>query len=244
MLTNLSIIFPLYNEAKRLHLVFKDIKKFNKKNKFSKIEYIFVDDGSVDKSTKKIQEFIKNNQKKNIYYRLIKLHKNYGKGYALKIGVKNSKYAWILTIDSDISVSLNQINIWNKKYNIFKESKNKIYFGSRNLANSTVHTKVYRKFLGFFFSNIVTFLFKTEIKDTQCGFKLYSSVVAKIIFNKLRNFGYSHDVEIVGLSKKNRIIIKELPLIWRHRSDSKLNIFLDPFKMFFDLIFIKLRIKI
>ncbi len=64
MANSLSIIFPLYNEEKRLHFAFKDIIKFNKKNRLSKIEYLFVDDGSKDKSSLKILKFIKNNKKK------------------------------------------------------------------------------------------------------------------------------------------------------------------------------------
>ena len=52
--------------------------------------------------------------KGKIKYRLIKLKNNYGKGYALKMGVKKSTLKWILTLDADISVSLSQINNWQK----------------------------------------------------------------------------------------------------------------------------------
>lgn len=64
MTNSITVIFPLYNEEKRLHLAFKDIIKFNKKNKFSKIEYLFVDDGSVDNSSHKILKFFTDNKKK------------------------------------------------------------------------------------------------------------------------------------------------------------------------------------
>ena len=114
MANTLSVIFPLYNEEKRLHFTFKDILKFNKKNIFSKVEYLFIDDGSEDESSLRIANFIKKNKRKNIKYRLIKLKSNSGKGYALKIGVEKSTLKWILTLDTDISVSLDQINIWQK----------------------------------------------------------------------------------------------------------------------------------
>ena len=50
MIKSLSIIFPLYNEQKRLNKLFEKIKKFKffkKKN----IEFIFVNDGSSDNSS-------------------------------------------------------------------------------------------------------------------------------------------------------------------------------------------------
>lgn len=239
MANSLSIIFPLYNEEKRLHFTFKDIIKFNKKNRLSKIEYLFVDDGSKDKSSLKILKFIENNKKRNVKYRLIKLNNNYGKGYALKIGVKKSTLNWILTLDTDISVSLNQINIWTKKFDVFSGVKNKIYFGSRSLPNSVITYKIYRKFLGIIFSNFVRYLFNTNLKDTQCGFKLYKKEIAKKIFKQLKNNGFSHDVEIIKLCQKFNIKIYEIPVDWIHRKDSKLNIFFDTFKMFFELIKIK-----
>ena len=239
MTNSITVIFPLYNEEKRLHLAFKDIIKFNKKNKFSKIEYLFVDDGSVDNSSHKILKFFTDNKKKNINYRLIKLKKNYGKGYALKTGVREAKLKWILTLDADISVSLNQINIWYMKLNLFSDSIDKIYFGSRSLPNSVITYKIYRKFLGIIFSNFVKFLFKTNLKDTQCGFKLYKKETAKKIFKQLKNHGFSHDVEIIKLCQKLNIKIEEIPVNWIHRKDSKLNIFYDTFKMFFELIKIR-----
>ena len=67
---------------------------------------------------------------------MLKLKNNYGKGYALKVGVKKSTLKWILTLDTDISVSLSQINIWQKKFNLFSISPDKIFFGSRSLPDS------------------------------------------------------------------------------------------------------------
>ena len=239
MANTLSVIFPLYNEEKRLHFTFKDILKFNKKNIFSKVEYLFIDDGSKDESSLRIANFIKKNKRKNIKYRLIKLKSNSGKGYALKIGVEKSTLKWILTLDTDISVSLDQINIWQKKYNLLSTSSDKVFFGSRSLPDSKITYKFYRKFLGIIFSNFVKFLFNTNLNDSQCGFKLYEKKAAKKIFKQLKNNGFSHDVEIIKICQIYNIKIDEIPVNWTHRKDSKLNIFIDTFKMFFELIRIK-----
>ena len=125
------------------------------------------------------------------------------------------------------------------KLNLFSDSIDKIYFGSRSLPNSVITYKIYRKFLGIIFSNFVKFLFKTNLKDTQCGFKLYKKETAKKIFKQLKNHGFSHDVEIIKLCQKLNIKIEEIPVNWIHRKDSKLNIFYDTFKMFFELIKIR-----
>ena len=50
MFKSVSIIYPVFNEEKRLKKTFLDIEKFEKSNKFIKKEYIFVNDGSSDQT--------------------------------------------------------------------------------------------------------------------------------------------------------------------------------------------------
>ena len=64
MIKSLSIIFPLYNESKRLKYCFQNIDKFNSNSKIKNLEYIFVDDGSLDDSYDLIIDFIKKRKKK------------------------------------------------------------------------------------------------------------------------------------------------------------------------------------
>ena len=121
MIKNLSIIYPIFNEEKRLFNIFQDIKKFNKKTHHINKEYIFVNDGSFDNSKKRIKDFIKLNKNSKIQYKIISYKVNKGKGYALKSGVLNSTKKWILTTDSDCSVSNFQILKWIKKITLIKK---------------------------------------------------------------------------------------------------------------------------
>ncbi len=235
MIESLSIVFPLYNESQRLLYTIKDIERFSKKKIIKNIEYIFVDDGSTDNSAQIIKKFFK--KKKSLRYKFISIKKNLGKGNALKKGISLAKNKWILTLDTDISVSLLQLNNWiNKKYikkNVF------IYFGSRNLKKSKIKFKIYRKILGIIFSFILKTFFQLDIKDTQCGFKLYKNKTAKLLFKHVKDKGFVHDVEVALLARKYNYFLKELPVEWIHRDDSKLNILTDTFKMFYNLIKIK-----
>ena len=118
MIKSLSVIFPLYNESERLSYTFKDIEKFINKKLIKNIEYIFVDDCSTDNSIKVLNNFFK--KKKFLKYKIIRIKKNLGKGNALKKGISVAKNEWILTIDTDISVSLLQLSNWIKKKYIKK----------------------------------------------------------------------------------------------------------------------------
>ena len=64
MIKSLSIIFPVFNEELRLQSSFNHILLFLEKERYFKIEIIFVDDGSNDNSYNLINKFIKNIKRK------------------------------------------------------------------------------------------------------------------------------------------------------------------------------------
>ncbi len=237
---SLSIIFPIYNEQNRIEKSFIEIQKFIKHNSLFDLEIIFVNDGSNDNTDYLITNFIKD--KKDNLYKYINSKKNMGKGHALKLGVEIAKNDWVLTTDIDLSVPLIQIEEWFNKYNISKNSE-KVFIGSRNIDESKVVKKIYRFILGMIFSNLIKFLFKIKIKDTQCGFKLYKREIAKDAFKNLETLGFAHDIELIQTLNSKNIIVKELPVNWTHVPESKLNIFIDPWKMIIDIAKIYKKLK-
>lgn len=234
---SVSFIFPIYNEEKRLKSLFRNIIQYEKKNNGN--EFIFVNDGSNDKSLEYILDFVK---KKNKNYKLVSYKKNMGKGYALKMGVKEAKKNWLLTLDTDLSVKLIQINNW---FKIYKLNSNNVYFGSRNHSNSILDAKLHRKILGNILNVFLKIVFEkniSQIKDTQCGFKLYPKKIAKKIFKNIFTFNFAHDIEILVKLNKKRVKVIELPVKWKHYSESKVNIIKDSLKIIFSIYKIKNKI--
>jgi glycosyltransferase involved in cell wall biosynthesis len=59
MIKSISIIYPFYNEEKRINKTLNDIKKFNLIFKHIKKEFLLVNDGSTDNTINIINDFIK-----------------------------------------------------------------------------------------------------------------------------------------------------------------------------------------
>ena len=230
MIKSISIIYPVFNEEKRLKKTFLDIIKFEQSNKLLKKEYIFVNDGSSDQTLSVIKKQFKNNKK----VKVVSYNKNMGKGYALKRGVRIAKNDWVLTTDADCSVSNFQLLKWIKKK--YLNQDNLIYFGSRNHPLSVVKKKTLRTILGIVFKFSIRFFFQIKISDTQCGFKLYKLNIAKKIFRKILINDYMHDIEICVIAKKLRLRIRDLPVKWTHVDQSKINFVSDFFKVAFSLM--------
>ena len=227
---SISIIFPIYNEAKRLPNLFKNIKK-NKK-----ISYILVNDGSTDNSDKLIKNFIKNNNEIKIKY--LKYRINRGKGFSIKMGINSCRNNWILTADTDLSVEISQINKWLIKG--YLNENDYIYWGSRSNDLSKVNADKNRVFMGKIFKLLLKIFFNISFEyDTQCGFKLYNKK-AKKIFTELKLNGFCHDVELFLLCQKFKLRINFLPVKWKHKKNSKINFF-TPFKMLIELFYLKFK---
>ena len=94
----ISIVIPIHNEAEVLpEFLDKKLLPEIEKIKNYKIEVIFVDDGSTDKSA----EILENYTEKSRKFKLISLSRNFGKEPALSAGLKYAKGAAVITIDAD-----------------------------------------------------------------------------------------------------------------------------------------------
>jgi dolichyl-phosphate beta-glucosyltransferase len=227
---NISIIIPAYNEEKRIDSTIKKILIYSKK-RFNKYEIILVDDASIDKTTKIVSKYKK--------VKILKNKKNKGKGYSIKKGIFNAKYEFILFTDSDLATPIFEleklIDKINKGYDIV--------ISSRNLKTSKIITKqpIYRQFLGKIFPYLVKLIVISNIKDTQCGFKLFKKDVAVIIAKKQTLNRYCFDVEQLLIAKKMGFKIKEIGVKWIDKKGSKVNIIKDSLQMLIDLFIIKYK---
>lgn len=69
------------------------------------------------------------------------------------------------------------------------------------------------------------------IKDTQCGFKLFSRPALPYIVPYMHSEGWIFDVEMLMLAEFARIPVAEVPVGWREVTGSKLNVLRDSIGM-------------
>ena len=228
---DVSIIVPTYNEAKRIGPFLTDLLEFAKLN-LRNYEIIIVDDGSIDNTLEIVRKIVKKD--KNV--RVISYRPNRGKGFAVKKGVFVSKGKLILFIDADGS-----INPWEIP-NLLEKLKNyDVVVGDRGAAESEVKQAKSRKVISMIFNFYVALLFSTRIRDNLCGFKGFKREVARDLFRDLLTERWLFDVELFYKIRKKKYSIYNLPIKWQHKRGSKIR-FIDPFKMLFELILLKIKL--
>ena len=81
-----------------------------------------------------------------------------------------------------------------------------------------------------------------HIRDTQCGFKLFSRRAAQLIFPYQHLATWIFDVEVLLLAKQLRIPVAEVPIQWHEVSGSKLNVMVDSLQMLRDLLILRANV--
>lgn len=228
----LSIVIPLYNEEKRFPKSFKKIDKYFNQYKISR-EYVLVDDGSVDKTSK----IIANLKSKSPIITHVS-SKNMGKGAALKVGVLKSSGKNIFFTDADLSTPIEEFE------NLYVHIKtNDMVIGSRRMHTSQVKIAqpFHRRILGNIFYVIFSNVFSKKVKDTNCGFKCYKGKVAKSLYKKIKNNRWGFDAELIFLADKMGYKIKEVPVIWLNDPFSRVSTLSASIHTIYELVRIKLN---
>lgn len=98
-------------------------------------------------------------------------------------------------------------------------------FGSRAhmQKESTTQRSFVRTLLMRTFHLFVSILVSSSIRDTQCGFKLFTKDAAQAVFGNLHLRRWAFDTEVVLLCNHLRIDMLEVPVPWQEIDGSKLN---------------------
>jgi dolichyl-phosphate beta-glucosyltransferase len=230
-----SIVIPAYNEEKLISVTLASLADYISQHQLD-CELVVVDDGSADKTVAMVKHFIQQGGKE-LKVQLIENEVNHGKGYVIRQGMLSTTGEVAIFMDADLPYELDIIGGMLAGVG----SEFQVVVGSRVLPGSTlVEVPFFRFLAGQVFSWFVQLIAFKGIRDTQCGVKAFRQDVVKKIFplSKINDFGI--DVELLFLAKKFGYRIRPLPVrMTGYRGDSRVRLFSDSAKMFWELLLIR-----
>jgi dolichyl-phosphate beta-glucosyltransferase len=225
-----SLIVPLFNES---YIIADTVASLRKHMDGLGITYelVFVDDGSKDDSAEILNSLREENTS------VLVNGANKGKGYSVKKGMLASKGDVVFFMDADLSTSLTEVEHF---IEYIREGCDAV-IGSRWLPKSIVTVKQpsYRLIMSRMFNKLTHYLVVLEFTDTQCGFKCFTRAAAHSIFSRQQLNSFAFDTEILFIAKKLGYRVKEAPVEWMDRKESKFKL-IQALKMFTDLIMIRI----
>lgn len=94
----ISIIVPCYNEEESLPIFYKEIDKISKEMKSVDFEFLFINDGSRDKTLNILREMAKKDRR----VRYISFSRNFGKEAGMWAGLENANGDYVAIMDADM----------------------------------------------------------------------------------------------------------------------------------------------
>ncbi|CZR63910.1 related to dolichyl-phosphate beta-glucosyltransferase [Phialocephala subalpina] len=273
----MSVVIPAYNEEDRIVIMLEECiafcdPEYGRKPHSSKTanrnanstgrgmggyEILIIDDGSNDQTVEVVLEFARKHGLHDIL-RVVSLKQNRGKGGAVTHGFRHVRGAYAVFADADGASRFEDLRklVEGCKSVACGEGR-AIAVGSRaHLVGSeaVVKRSALRNTLMHSFHLLLRLLTPpatSRIRDTQCGFKLFSRASLPHIVPYMHAEGWIFDVEMLMLAEsappspstaradsigsknesKGGIAVAEIPIGWKEISGSKLNVMWDSLGM-------------
>ena len=201
----LTILFPAYNESRRIVSTLESAFEWAR-GRIDDFEVIVVDDGSSDGMAELVRA------KFGDTVRLVRREQRGGKGAAIRTGVEQSTKPWILFSDADHSIPFTEFEgLWSQA------GAAPIVIGSKRAPGGHLEYPPLRRFLGGIGQQLIALCVVSGFHDTQCGFKLYRTDVAKELFRWQRIGGFGFDFEVLMLAKRQGFAVREVPIHCEHK---------------------------
>ena len=189
----ISVIVPCYNEEEALPYFYEEIKKIEKEMKDLDFEYIFVEDGSKDKTLQILRDFSKKDKK----VKYLSLSRNFGKEASMYAGLKYSKGDYVTIMDADLQ---DPPSLLPEMYRYIKED------GYDQVATRRANRKgepIIRSFFAKMFYKIINKMSKVEMVDGARDFRLMKREVVDSILSLSEYNRYSKGLfSFVGYNTK------------------------------------------
>ena len=202
MLQRLTVIVPAYNEAHRIESSVASILEYGRK--LEVLELIVVDDGSSDGTAELLRRRFGDDLR--VLSQAGRNGRGQGKGAAVRAGVAAATQPHLLFVDADLPIEMETV----EGYSEYLDRAD-IVIASKRMPGSLDSLEASRKVGGRLGNLLISTCVVSGFKDTQCGFKLFKTEVAKKLFALQRIDGFGFDFEVLYLARRYGHPVVERP---------------------------------
>ncbi|KAI4224342.1 MAG: hypothetical protein L6R36_004717 [Xanthoria steineri] len=210
-------------------------------------EILIISDGSRDKTVDTALEFARSLGTESAgSIRVISLVENRGKGGAVTHGMRHVRGKYAVFADADGASKFEDLGRLLRELKKVQDMEGRgVAVGSRaHLVGSeeVVKRSFLRNLLMHSFHLLLWILTPkatAAIRDTQCGFKLFSRPALPYIIPYMHSESWIFDVEMLMLAEAASIPVAEVPIGWHEVQGSKLNVLWDSLGMAWGLFVLR-----
>lgn len=215
---SIAVVMPAYNEAGRIESALEAVARHGAASARS-VPVFLADDGSTDQTTAVAWAAA---ERLGLDLSILRLPHR-GKALAVRdamltaAGRSDADYLLMLDADNEISVSHLDGVRWTPDRDTIYIARRVREAGGRLGATPTA----FRRLMSLGMRLAARVLLGLPYPDTQCGFKLFPRHLAVELFSQQRSSSWVFDAEILVIARASRIPIREVPVVWQPRGDSR-----------------------
>lgn len=184
---DLSIIIPAYREAERIGGTLQELAVFLAEHDLGVVEVVVVtadsDDGTADIVADSAPMFT--------LFRHVQPGPKVGKGRDVAAGMRTARGRYRVFMDADLATPLRYLLDVRSAI----DAGHVAVIGVRDIG--TYHNSLLRNLLSRATSMVVRLMVVPDVRDTQCGFKMFEASLAEYLFSHMRVMSWNFDMEIL-----------------------------------------------
>lgn len=232
----ISVVIPVYNEAGCLKEHVDALRPLLTELAGGAWEIVLVDDGSSDGTGAEIAALAA----ADAHVRGCTHAVNRGKGAAVRTGVLATRGDAVLFCDADMSTPPATLREFLDVLNAGAD----VVVGNRKGGGARIERwqpKI-RTWLGLGFTWLSNAMTGMSVSDYTCGFKLFRGEPGRAVFAEMETDRWVFDVELIARAARRGLVIREVPVTWRHVDDTRVRVLRDVIRSFSELLALRRRL--
>jgi dolichyl-phosphate beta-glucosyltransferase len=204
----ISLVLPAFNEAQRMPAYLETVHSYLDRQYPGRYEVLVVDDGSTDGLDRLLEPVAAGWPQ----LRLLRHWQNLGKGAAVRTGMQAAAGELLLFADADGATPIADEA---RLAEAIRQGAD-LAIGSRLLSGAQTRQSrsLLRGLAGRLFAWLARRTLRLEVRDTQCGFKMFRGDAGRRLFALVRESGYLFDLELLGLAQRLGYRTAEVAINW------------------------------
>jgi uncharacterized protein (TIRG00374 family) len=220
-----SVVLPAYNEEDTLRatvgVTLETLASFLPEGSF---EVVIAEDGCEDRTPEIADELT------DEYDTVGHVHseKRLGRGGALEHAFREAGGETLVYFDTDLATDMRHLE---ELVESVRSGEYDVATGSRWLPDSDADRPAKRGVPSLGYNRLVRLFLRSDVRDHQCGFKAFDREVLLELLADVEDDHWFWDTEVLVRAQRAGYRVREFPVDWTPRGDSKVDIVRDVFGM-------------
>ncbi|WP_420181944.1 flippase-like domain-containing protein [Haloarcula sp. KBTZ06] len=220
-----SVVLPAYNEADTIEqtvsITLETLASFLPEDAY---EVIVAEDGCSD-HTPEIATRLANEDSR---VRHVHSDDRLGRGGALEYAFERADGETLVYFDTDLATDMSHLE---ELVDAVRVDGYDVATGSRWMPENRADRPAKRGIPSFGYNTLVRTVLRSDLKDHQCGFKAFDRQALETLLPIVQDEHWFWDTELLVKAQRNGYRVKEFPVDWTPKGDSKVDIVRDVFGM-------------